>query len=331
MALTIALIVAVVIIGVIAAALLYCVVLPRQPYRSGLPALTPDEQDLAKRLRPHVVAVASDPHNLAHYASLEAAARYIEQTLLQAGLEPRAQIYDVEGRRVRNIEVVLEPQDRIATADTYVIGAHYDSPDDSPGANDNGTGVAALLELARLLATHRPGKARIRLAFFVNEEQPYFKTEAMGSWRYAKSLSERGERVRGMMALETIGYFSNAPGSQRFPAPFGLIYANVGNFVAFVGLLGARRFVRRSLRSFRRSTAFPSIGGVAPGFIPGIALSDHWAFHQFGFPALMITDTAPYRNPRYHQLDDVPESVDYESLARITKGLERVARDLADR
>jgi hypothetical protein len=324
------LIVAVLLLAVIALAAglaNYAIVFPRQPFRGPQPPPTGPEQDLAPRLRRHITAIASRPHNLSHYADLEAAARYIERTLEASGFAPRAQPYDVEGRDVRNIEVVIEPESGAADG-SYVIGAHYDSPDDSPGANDNGTGVAALLELARLLAERRPARHRLRLAFFVNEEHPYNWTEAMGSWRYAKALADAGEKVHGMIALETIGYFSSAQDSQSFPWPFGMIYPRIGNFIAFVGLPGSRRFLGQALGAFRRATPLPSIGGVAPSFIEGVASSDHWSFHQFGYPALMVTDTAPFRNPYYHQVNDLPANVDYASLARVTLGLERIANVL---
>jgi hypothetical protein len=311
------------------AALWYCIVFPRQPVRGAPPPFSPHEIQLAARLEPHVRAVASRPHNLAYYADLEAAARYIESAIDELGLEARPQVYEVDGRSVRNIEIVFEPE-RIGAAEaTYVVGAHYDSPDDSPGANDNGTGVAALLEIARLLRDFKPRRHRLRLVFFVNEEQPYGKTPDMGSWRHAKQLSDEGERVAGMMALETLGYFSQEPASQLFPPPFGLIYPDTGNFVAFVGLPGSRAFVHRTVRAFRRHTSFPAIGGVAPGFLPGIDLSDDWAYRQFRFPALMVTDTAPFRNPYYHSAADLPHTVDYASLARITIGLARVMEALA--
>jgi hypothetical protein len=311
------------------AAVWYCIVFPRQPVRGAPPPLSARELALAARLEPHVHAVASRPHNLAYYAELEAAACYIESAIEELGLEARPQVYEIEGRSVRNIEIVFEPE-RIGAAEaTYVVGAHYDSPDDSPGANDNGTGVAALLEIARLLRGLKPRRHRLRLVFFVNEEQPYGKTPDMGSWRHAKQLSDEGERVAGMMALETLGYFSQEPGSQLFPQPFGLIYPDTGNFVAFVGLPGSRAFVHRTVRAFRRHTSFPAIGGVAPGFLPGIDLSDHWAYRQFRFPALMVTDTAPFRNPYYHSVADLPHTVDYPSLARITIGLACVLEALA--
>jgi hypothetical protein len=312
---------------------LFDVILPLQPQLGPLPELTPEEKDLAERLRRHVTAVASAPHNMHYHKNLDASARYIERTLAMHGLKPQAQRFEVEGRVVRNIEVILEPNSGSVPASrlaTYIIGAHYDSPDDSPGANDNGTGVAAVIELARLLNDERPRQARIRLVLFVNEEYPWWGTEHMGSWRYAKRLAETGERVRGMLALETLGYFSDKPGSQSYPWPLGMLYPDIGNFVAFVGLPGARSFLRRVVKCFRREARFPAVGGVAPAIIRGVASSDHWAFKQFGFPAVMVTDTAPYRNPRYHRIGDKPNTVDYASLARITKGLEQVTRKLSE-
>lgn len=325
------------------AAFSYVVVLPIQPFAPPIAEPNSEEMNCATRLREHIEQIASRPHNLFHYRDLEAAATYIERILLSFGLAPRFQDYEVEGRPVRNIEVVLpaSAQDN-ADAGTnaasrsphaiLVVGAHYDSPDDSPGANDNGTGVAALLEIARELSiagqSFRPAR-EVRLVFFVNEEQPYGKTDAMGSLRHARALKQAGIPVMGMIALETLGYFSNEPNSQNYPPPFGLIYPTTGNFVAFVGLPGARRLVGRCVKAFRRTTAFPSIGGVAPGFIPGIDLSDHWAYHHVGYPALMVTDTAPFRNPHYHTRSDLPDTVNYAALARITSGLTRMIRDIA--
>ncbi len=311
-----------------AAAINYSIVFPRQPYTDPLPPLDGETRALAARLRTHVVAVASRPHNLDYYPDLEAAAVYIETTLKSFGYAPKPQIYTVRGKAVRNIEIAIDPPGASAATPTIVIGAHYDSPDDSPGANDNGTGVAAALELARMLREYTPRSHRIRLVLWVNEEAPYGHTPDMGSWQHAKRLHDSGERVTAAIALETIGYFSPRPGTQQFPSPFGLIYPDRGNFIAFVGLPGSRSALRKALASFRRLTQFPSIGGVAPGFLEGIANSDHWAYHQFGIPAFMITDTAPFRNPYYHQTKDLPDKVDYESLARVTGGIERMLRDL---
>lgn len=314
--------------ALIALAAWYSLVFPLQPYAGPLPALSAAESEIAQNCRTHIEAIASRPHNVAHYADLDAAARYIEVTLAGYGYSPTAQIYDCNGTSVRNIELVIEPSKPSAETASFIVGGHYDSPDEAPGANDNGTGVAGALELARLLRDVKPATHRLRIVFWVNEERPYGKTPLMGSWQHAKRLKDSGERVAGMIALETIGYFTGDPGTQNFPPPFGLVYPDTGNFIAFVGLPGSRSFLRTALQTFRGHTAFPSIGGVAPGFLKGIDLSDHWAYHQFGFPSLMVTDTAPFRNPYYHELDDLPGNVDYDSLARVTKGLERMLREM---
>jgi hypothetical protein len=314
--------------ALVGCALWYSIVFPRQPVRGPLPPLTDIEKDLAQRLAKHVASVTNRPHNLAHPVALEAAARYIEQTLSALNYAVVRQPYTVDGAEVRNIEAAIEPKGGAADVATYVVGAHYDSAGACPGANDNGTGVAATLELARLLRDLAPRAHRLRFVLWVNEENPYGKTPDMGSLRHAEALKQRGERVAGAISLETLGYFSHQPHSQKFPAPFGLVYPPVGNFVAFVGLPGARDLVHQALGSFRRHTHFPSIGGVAPGFINGIDYSDHWSYGQVGFPALMITDTAPFRNPHYHLASDLPDTVDYESLARVTKGVERMLREL---
>jgi hypothetical protein len=316
-------------LAAIAFAAWYGLAVPGTAYRGPLPPETAEERDSAARLKGHVTAIASVPHNLRHYAALEAAASHIERTLESFGYTVDRQIFEVEGRPVRNIEATLEPSKQ-GSVEALVVGAHYDSFESAPGANDNGTGVAAVLELARLLQDHRPQSRRIRFALFVNEEPPYYRTADMGSWRYAKQLSERGDRVHGMLSLETIGYFSDKPGSQQYPAPFSMIYPSTGDFIAFVGLPASRGFLHEVIGSFRRHAAFPSIGGVAPDAIPGIGWSDHWAFREFGYPAIMLTDTAPFRYPHYHLPSDTPDKIDYSRLARITRGLERVLRELAD-
>ena len=306
----------------------YALAVPGQPHAGPLPPATGDEQDIAMRLKQHVVAIASVPHNVKHYAALERAAQHIERTLEGLGYAVNRQVFSVADRPVRNIEVQREAQS--AEAPSLVVGAHYNSYDIAPGANDNGSGVAAVLELARLLKQWQPQRVRLRLVLFVNEEPPYYRTPDMGSWRYAKLLSERGEKVHGMVSLETLGAFSETPGSQRYPVPFGLIFPSTANFIAFVGLPGSRSFLHEVMASFRQHTAFPSIGGTAAdALVPGIGWSDHWAFRSFSYPAIMVTDTALFRYPHYHLPSDTPDKVDYERLARITKGLERVVREVA--
>jgi hypothetical protein len=308
----------------------YVTAVPGVPHEGALPALDDGERTTAERLLRHIRAIASRPHNLDHYDELEKAARVIEGELSALGYQPVPQIYQVEGRAVRNLEVTIEPAQPATGRGSIVLGAHYDSYGNAPGANDNGTGTAAVIELARLLSDLRDKTdVRIRLVLFVNEEPPYFKTPDMGSYRYARLLAERREPVLGMISLETLGCFLDQPGSQRYPPPLGLLYPSKGDFIAFVATTGSRDLMRALIGSFRKHTKFPTVGGVAPGFVPGIDWSDHWAFEQFRYPAVMITDTALFRYPHYHRPSDTPDKVDVEKLARVTHGIARVVREMA--
>lgn len=319
-----------VLIGLPTAGFLWMTSVPGQSHTGPLPPLGAEQKALAGRLEQHVRAIASEPHNVAHPEALERSARYLERVLAGLGYEVRPQRFRAGGAEVRNIEAVVEPADE--AAETLVVGAHYDSAFDAPGANDNGTGSAAVLELARMLADLRGrSKLRIRLVLFVNEEPPFFQTEEMGSLVYARALKAKGERVMGMMSLETMGYYSDAPGSQHYPPPLGLRYPTTGNFIAFVGLTSSRGFVRKAVRDFREVARFPSVGGTAPGAVSGIAWSDHWSFDRMGWPALMVTDSAPFRYPHYHSREDTPDKVDYERLARVVTGLEAVIRRWASK
>jgi Zn-dependent M28 family amino/carboxypeptidase len=237
-----------------------------------------------------------------------------------------SQRFRVEAVEMRNIEVEVAGGSR--ASEIVLIGAHYDSVAGSPGANDNGSGVAAMLELARLLKTSAPGRT-LRFVAFVNEEPPFFMGDAMGSRQYTRRSKERGENVVAMFSLETIGYYSDEPGSQRYPFPLGLFYPSTGNFIGFVSNLSSRPLLREALASFRRHARIPSEGVAAPAWIPGIDWSDHRSFWQEGWPALMVTDSALYRYPHYHTGQDTPDKVDYERLARVVTGLQGMVRDLA--
>jgi hypothetical protein len=311
-----------------AAAVWYSLHLPGRSYTGPTAPPTAAEQDLAQRLKRHVTAIASVPHNVHHYKALQQAADYIDTELKALGYEPQPQVFKTDGKPVRNIEAVLAPPGAGADMPSLIVGAHYDSAGYAPGANDNGTGTAAVLELARLLKDAAPKDKRLRLVLFVNEEPPYDRTPDMGSAHFAQSLKDRGERVFGMMSLETLGCFSDEPGTQKYPAPFGLVFPSKANFVAFVAMPGSRTFLHEVVASFRRHTQFPTIGGTAPDQIDGIGWSDHWSFWQLGYPAVMVTDTALFRYRHYHKPTDTPDKVDYEKLARITLGLEQTIRDL---
>lgn len=306
----------------------YMVAMPGTSYSGALKPLTGDEQALAANLREHITVIASREHNLQRLPMLEQAAQYIENAFDNAGYHPVAiQRFMAQGVPVRNIEVEVKGSSR--ASEIVVMGAHYDSVAGAPGANDNGSGVGALLELARLFFEHRPART-LRFVAFVNEEPPYCGSDAMGSRQYARRSKGRNEQIVAMISLETIGYYSDRPGSQRYPFPLGLLYPSTGNFVAFVSNLGSRRLLHEAIAPFRRHGSLPSEGLAAPAFIPGVDWSDHASFWEAGYPALMVTDTAPYRYPYYHTAQDTPDKVDYERLARLVSGLRAMLTALAE-
>jgi hypothetical protein len=304
----------------------YMVKMPGASHAEPLKPLSDDERVIANNLRKHVTAVASREHNFFNLSELAASALYIEKTFAESGHTVMSQRFRVEAVEMRNIEVEVAGGSR--ASEIVLIGAHYDSVAGSPGANDNGSGVAAMLELARLLKTSAPGRT-LRFVAFVNEEPPFFLGDAMGSRQYTRRSKERGENVVAMFSLETIGYYSDEPGSQRYPFPLGLFYPSTGNFIGFVSNLSSRPLLREALASFRRHARIPSEGVAAPAWIPGIDWSDHRSFWQEGWPALMVTDSALYRYPHYHTGQDTPDKVDYERLARVVTGLQGMVRDLA--
>ena len=253
-------------------------------------------------------------------------ADYITGAWEAAGHRPERQTFPVNGQEVHNLEIELTGAGR--ADEILVIGAHYDSVPGCPGANDNGTGVAALLEMARLLAGQHLQRS-VRFVAFVNEEPPFFQTRRMGSWVYASRCRQRRERICGMLSLETIGYYSNAPGSQRYPIPFALFYPDTANFIGIVGNLDSRNLVHRVMESFRRNSDFPAERLSAPGWMTGVGWSDHWAFWKEGYEAVMVTDTALFRYGAYHTPQDTPEKVVYPQMARVVAGMTRVVAELA--
>ncbi len=292
-----------------------------------MPPLSEQERMLRDALRQDVEKLAGEigERNLGLYRGLAAAADYLEVSFTKTGSEVHRQEYEVAGMTCANIEVEIPGSDQ--AGEIVIVGAHYDSVDGSPGANDNATGVAAVLALNRLLAERKASRT-LRFVAFANEEPPFFQSSHMGSLVYARHCRRRGEKVVAMLSLETIGYYSDHEGSQHYPFPFGIFYPSTGNFIGFVGNTLSRRLVRDLVASFRRHAKYPSQGGALPGFIPGIGFSDHWAFWQQGYPAAMVTDTAPFRYPYYHTASDTPEKVQYDRMARVVAGLAGVITDI---
>jgi Zn-dependent M28 family amino/carboxypeptidase len=253
-------------------------------------------------------------------------AAWLRDQLAAAGFAEIEEVFVERGSPVPNMIVTVPGTSR--APEIVVVGAHLDAFQGTPGADDNASGVAGTLVLARRFL-REPQARTLRFAFFVNEEPPAFWTADMGSWVYAKACRARGDNIIAMISLESIGYYSDKPGSQRYPAPLNLLYSDRGDFIAFVSNWSSRALNKRAIRVFRDSVSFPSEGGSPPGFLPGVGWSDHWSFWQEGYRAIMITDTAAFRNPNYHTPQDKWDTLDYDRMSRVVEGVEAVVRDLA--
>ena len=289
--------------------------------------LSTEEITLREELRADVRTLGGEigERNMLHYPQLNAAADFIENSFSSAGLHPRRDTYELQGKAFHNIEAEI----RGSAPQIILIGAHYDSVFGAPGANDNGSGVAAMLALARRFAA-RSTSSTLRFVAFVNEEPPFFQSKQMGSFVYASRCKDRGDQIAAMISLETIGYFSDAPRSQSYPAPgLGIFYPTTGNFIGFVGNVRSNALVRRAIAIFRKQAKIPSEGAALPAFIPGVGWSDQWAFWQHGYPGIMITDTAPFRYPHYHRATDTPDKLDYDRFALVVSGVEKLVEGLA--
>ena len=303
--------------------------MPGRSWNGPLPQLTGAQTALRHELQRYVEALAADigERSVFQPGRLAAAERFIETTFADAGYTVQRHPFDVLGVTCVNLSAAIQGTDR--PDEIVIVGGHYDTVFDCPGANDNGSGIAATLALARALRDHAPART-IRFVAFVNEEPPLFQTPQMGSLVYAKACRDKDENVVAMLSIETIGFYSDTTGSQDYPVPIGLFYPSRGDFIAFVGNYKSRRLVREVVGSFRRQAKFPSQGGALPGGLPGVGWSDHWSFWQVGYPALMVTDTAPFRYPHYHRPSDTPDKLDYERMARVVDGLRAVVEELAE-
>lgn len=324
---------------VVAAVVLYFMMfsLPGKRFDGPLPPITAQQLSLAERLESHVVKLAGDigerNFTTRHIGNLNAAADWLGSELAAMGYDVSRQAYTVSVRQylVENAlchNIIAERPGTDLADEIVIIGAHYDSFLGSPGANDNASGVAATLELARHFKDAQPRRT-LRFICFTNEEPPMFQTEQMGSLVYARAARERGENIVGMISLETIGYYCDEPDSQQYPPPVGAFYPDRGDFIGFVSNIRSRRLLRDVVGIFRENAAFPSEGGALFGGIPGVGWSDHWAFWQEGYAGLMVTDTAPFRYPHYHLATDTPDKLDYERMARVVEGLQPVVEALS--
>lgn len=277
-------------------------------------------QITAEQLRVHVQKLAGDigERNVYHPEALLAAEAYITQQWRQFGYEVNKQSYQAYGVECSNLDVLCLGKQG---GNGYIlIGAHYDSVSGSPGANDNASAVAALLELSRVFKDNPP-PVNLRFVAFVNEEPPFFFWNGMGSMKYAKAAKQRGDNIRFMISLEMLGYYDERQGSQFYPPLLKYFYPDRGNFIAFVSNLKSRSVMRDCVNAFKRASDFPVESLAAPAFVPGVALSDHLSFWRYGYKAMMVTDTAYYRYPYYHTAQDTPDKLIYPAFAKMANDL----------
>ena len=307
----------------------FTVRMPGPAFRGPLPPLTAGQQRLRADLERHVrflsqtIGVRSDET----FTNVYRAAAYIERNLQQLGYQVVSQEFSAYNRSYRNLEATLPGTTR--PQEVVILGAHYDTAPDAPGADDNASGVAGVLELARAFAQARQSRT-VRFVFFPNEEPPSFPTANMGSRHYATAARARNEQITAMLSIESIGYYDVEKGSQRYPFPLNLAYPDVGDFIGFVSNLKSGSLVRRAIQAFRAHGTVPTQGAAAPAWVPGVWWSDHWSFWREGYRAIMITDTAPYRNPFYHTPEDTADKLDYDRMARVVDGLTHVVRAVAN-
>lgn len=277
------------------------------------PALAQAPAADTARLRQHLVFLTTtpQPRSYEHPAVLDSVAAYLGRHLVAAGGRLSEQAYTEQGQTYHNVIGSFGPED----GPRLVIGAHYDVCGNQPGADDNGTGVAALLEVARLLGQEPALPYRIDLVAYTLEEPPFFRTHSMGSYHHAQQLHAQGVAVRGMVALEMLGYYADQRGTQHYPfGPLKWLYGSRGNYVTVAQKFGNGRFGRQFARGYRRAARLPVRRFKAPAWLPGIDFSDHLNYWHFGYPAVLLTDTAFYRNRAYHQASDTLVALDMRRL-----------------
>ena len=269
-----------------------------------------------------VLADTIGPRTLRAPVSLNAAADFITRSFESSGHVVTFHSYEVQGVTVRNI--IAERRGNELPDRVLIVGAHYDTAEGTPGADDNASGVAVLLELARLHAK-TPLRKTVRFVAFTLEEPPFFRSRHMGSRVFARSLKAKEEQVDAMISLEMLGYFSNKEGSQSFPL-FWLrwMFPTRGNFITVVSNSASTWLQDTVQDALQANMTLPVETFTGPWWLPGVDLSDHGSFWKEGYPAVMLTDTAFYRNPHYHEATDVPETLDYGAMAELVQGMSGV-------
>ncbi len=276
------------------------------------------QADLA-RVTQHLSLLTKMPgfRNYQNVGRLDQTAHYIHDIFAQYADSVSYQPYVVEGRTYKNVIASFGTENK----KRIIIGAHYDACGDQEGADDNASGVTALLELSRLLQGKKLS-CRIDLVAYTLEEPPYFDTEQMGSYIHAQSLKKEKADVYGMISVEMIGYFSEEKHSQDYPVGIlSLFYGNKGDYITLVKKFGAKSFVRKFIRKYKSAHTIKAKKFSAPLAVEGITLSDHFNYWNAGFDAMMITDTSFYRNKNYHEASDKMETLDIPRMVKVIDGI----------
>ena len=290
--------------------------------------VSPEVLKLAGRLKGHVETLAKmyGERNFDTPKDYRGARKYLEGKLDSMGYTTSLEKVDTRGETYHN--VIAELEGASTPKEIVVVGAHYDAVRGSPGADDNATGVATVLELARTYANAKPSRT-LRFILFCNEEPPFFGSETMGSYQHAAGAKKRGEQIVMMISMEMLGYYTNKSGSQEYPRGIEYLYPNrefpdKGNFVSFVTKGDGEKAVKKMDEIFEKKTEVRGEWLAAPKSAGGVSLSDHASFWKKGFPGVMITDTAYFRNPNYHKATDLPKTLDFKKFAQVVGGLEPV-------
>jgi hypothetical protein len=288
------------------------------------------ETELAEQLKQHVEALALDigPRSSRLPDKLLAASDYIEQRLHREGLQCEMQPYVSRGLPANNLVVDLKGSRK--PEDVIIVGAHFDTSQNTPGADDNASGTAVLLEVARALS-HGGQDRTMRFVFFSNGAEPCSGKPESGSGMYAKRCADAHEKVLAVIVLDSLGCYSDAAGSQSYPFPLSFRYPDRGNFVEVLGDMGSFNLVSMCTEMYRSGARMPCEGGLLPNWMPGVSVSDDASFRAQGFPALRITDTGPLRNKQIGTQSDTHDRLDYERMARTTGDLIRMIGNLAQR
>ncbi|MCM8799231.1 MAG: M28 family peptidase [Candidatus Omnitrophica bacterium] len=275
----------------------------------------------------HTISYQIGERNLYKYLNLESTANYIREEFLKLGYSTKEQIFLWQNITCRNI--VAEKEGLNLKGKIIIVGAHYDSVFGSPGADDNASGIAVLLELARLLFNIQLNKT-VRFVAFTNEEPPFFMSKGMGSLNYTESLKKEKQDIEMMLCLESVGYYTDEPCSQSYPFGLNFFYPHRGNFIAMVSNLKSKTYLKKVVDVFKNNSNLEvEFLAVPAGFVPEISFSDNWSFWRYGYKALMLTDTAFYRYPYYHTDKDREENLDFKRMFELLKGLYYVMVDLA--